>query len=138
MARNEKMSFIEDMAQQRKYLVEDACRTLEKAKEIQADPELMKEVKDYAAKKAGTFRSIADLKAARDKAIAADNEEGSDAEEATESPEEEATEDEGSEEMPTEEGQLPKQLEENTYIARVEAVKKEAKKPSVAMVKEAE
>jgi hypothetical protein len=137
VGRDKIMSFVEDIAQQRKYLVEDACRTLEKAKEIQADEELMKEVKSYADKKAGTYRSIADLKAARDKAIAADNAEGSDAEEASESPEEEATEDESTE-MPTEEGSLPKQLEENTYIARVKAVKEEAAKPSVAIVKEAE
>lgn len=71
------MTFKEDIDRERKHLVEDALRTLERAKEIEADKELLDEVKAYAKQKAKQLRSIADLEAARDRSIEKDKKEES-------------------------------------------------------------
>lgn len=104
------MSFKEDLDRERKYLVEDALRTLEKAKEIEADKALMEEVKAHAKEKAKQLRSIADIEVARDKAI--EKEKKSD----------------GDKELKT-----LKNFEEN-YKKRVEEASKEANKVDAEVV----
>jgi len=60
-----------------KYQVEDALRTLERAKEIQKDKDLMEEVKKFAKDRVRTITSIADLKAIRDEKLEEKEEEDS-------------------------------------------------------------
>lgn len=50
----------------KKYEVEDALRSLQRAEEVKADPELMSEVQKLAGKQMKQIKSIADLKEAGD------------------------------------------------------------------------
>ena len=47
------------VAPDRKYMVEDAARTLKRAAEIKADPALMKEVQAHAQTEIGHLKKIA-------------------------------------------------------------------------------
>lgn len=68
----------EKMGKFEKYECEDALRTLTRAEEIKADPELMKEVQKLAKKQKKTISSIADLRARADEMAMEDDESAED------------------------------------------------------------
>lgn len=106
-----------------KYEVEDALRTLIRAQEIQNDSKLMKEVKAHAKSQKDAITSIAALKGKRDEVI--DEED---------LPEEVKADKKAK--FPNE--QKDPELEENTYLKRVEKAREEGEKPDATVVKIAE
>lgn len=114
----------------KKYEIEDALRTLKRAEEIKMDSGLMAEVSKLAATEKKTLSGIAGLRAKYNKMAKAEGKPDLLADDVADSkkPEEETA-------MPTEEGELPKQLEENSYINRAKAAEEATKTVNAEIVK---